>query len=107
GGNVEAGRAEVEAWLAAAERRDLTRRTAAGREHYLRQIERYSALGPEAPRAPAPLFGLAVPVFDVNAEQVMHLSIHAFLSQVPPDRVGELAAVAAQTARRVTAAIGG
>jgi hypothetical protein len=108
GENIDAGRLDVHGWLKSAEAYGLTRKTSLGREHYLSQIERYAALAPEASRgAPAPLFGLAVPIFDVDGDHVLHLTIHGFLNQAPPDRVSELAALTKQSAREVMAAIGG
>jgi DNA-binding IclR family transcriptional regulator len=108
GENIDAGRTDVHSWLKSAEAHGLTRKTSLGREHYLSQIERYAALAPEASRgAPAPLFGLAVPIFDVNGDHVLHLTIHGFLNQAPPDRVSELAALTKQAASEAMAVIGG
>jgi DNA-binding IclR family transcriptional regulator len=106
GTNRDVGRTEVRSWLHQAEKFGVGRREPAARAYYLDQIGQY-ADREEGTSPPAPIFGLAAPVFDVQGNNILHLAVHGFLNQVPPERVSELGRLATATARRITAAIGG
>jgi DNA-binding IclR family transcriptional regulator len=106
GVNREASRKDLVEWLNGIEKLGIGRKSKAGRAYYLSQMERYADTE-DYGAAPAPIFGLAVPVFDAQGRNILHLAVQGFLSQVPPERVTEVAGVALQSAREITAAIGG
>jgi len=104
--NRDVSRTEVRTWLNQAEKFGVGRKEPSARAYYLEQIGRF-AEDEHGILAPAPIFGLAAPVFDVQGNNILHLAIHGFLNQIPPERVSELGNLTVATARRITADIGG
>ncbi|MDB5447885.1 MAG: hypothetical protein JWQ97_3202 [Phenylobacterium sp.] len=110
GGNRKSGLGEVRQWLEDAAPLGIGRNSRKARDFQLLQIERFAdiqAQQGEGAQVPAPIFGLAAPVFDAAGQNVLHVAIFGFLSQVPPSRVAALAELATKTTRQITAQIGG
>jgi DNA-binding IclR family transcriptional regulator len=107
GGNPKIQGKEVLRWLNEAAALGIGRKSQKARDFQLSQIERLAQEYDPENKRPAPLFGIAVPVFDDNGLVVLQVAVYAFLSQVPPSAVPRLANDVISAARQIMSQIGG
>ena len=107
GGNPKVQGKEVLRWLNEAAALGIGRKSQNARDLQLSQIEKLAREYDPENRTPAPLFGIAVPVFADNGLPALQLAIYGFLSQVVPSAVPRLANAAIASARHIMSQIGG
>jgi DNA-binding IclR family transcriptional regulator len=101
--------AEIKSWLERAAAVGLDRPSEESRALHVEQVRRLGELPTEHHpyRGLAPTVSVTAPVFDDTSRVVLGISIFGFASEIPPERVPELAEEVRSAAGAITAAIGG